>query len=196
MDRLESILRRVSLILSRLGGSMLLASALLVAVEVVLRKSRLVVFSLGTELSSYALAVGSAWAFAHVVFERAHVRVDVVTQRLPATIRAAFDVLAMASLALVGFVLTLGAWNTFMSSYSIGATANTTLATPLAIPQGLWLSGIAWFTFVAAWRTLSAFTALMRHDLAEVVRIAGAPSSIDEADEAAEDAQDRMEARQ
>jgi TRAP-type C4-dicarboxylate transport system permease small subunit len=176
---LETTLRRVSLLLSRVGGSMLLAAALLVAVEVTLRKTRIAVFSLGTELSSYALAIGAAWAFAHVVFERAHVRVDVATQRLPRLPRAVFDVVAMASLAVVGAFLSMGAWNTFHASLLTGTTSNTSLAIPLAIPQGLWLFGIGWFTLIAFYCTLTAAAALACGDLAEVSRIA-APPSVDE----------------
>ncbi|MBO0906096.1 TRAP transporter small permease subunit [Jiella sonneratiae] len=191
---LETTLRQISLVMSRLGGGMLLAAALLVAVEVSLRMSRLVIFSVGTELSSYALAVGAAWSFAHVVFERAHVRVDVVSQRLPPLPRAFFDVLAMASLAVVGFLLTLAAWTTFATTLALDTHSNTTLATPLAVPQGLWVAGIGWFTFIAAYRTATAAAALLRRDLAEVTRIAAPPSAEDEASEAALDARSRMEA--
>jgi len=190
---LETTLRRFSLLLSRIGGGMLLATALLVSAEVLLRKSRIVVFSFGTELSTYALAVGASWAFAHVVFERAHVRVDVVSQRLPNRPRACFDIVAVASLALVGLVLTFGAWGTFASSLSYGTTSNTTLATPLMIPQGMWLFGIAWFTFIAIYRTMGASLAFVRHDLAEVSRIAAPPSAEDKATEVASGARSRAE---
>jgi len=184
---LEARLRRVSLLLSRTGGGMLLAAALLVAVEVTLRKTNIAVFSLGTELSSYALAVGATWAFAHVVFERAHVRVDVATQRLAPLPRAVFDVVAMASLAVFGTFLCMGAWNTFHASLLTGTISNTSMAIPLAIPQGLWLFGIGWFTLIAFYCTLTAAAALARRDLAEVSRIAAPPSVDEEISQAAGD---------
>lgn len=191
---LERVLRSISLALARAGGVLLLATALLVAVEVILRKSQIVVLNLGTELSSYALAIGGTWAFAYVVFERGHVRVDVATQRLPALPRACFDVVAMASLALVGAVLSVGATTTLLTSLQLGASANTTLATPLAIPQGLWVFGLAWFTLIAAYRTVTATAALLRRDLAEVSRIAAPASTAAEAEELAEETLTRLKA--
>ncbi|MFV0334028.1 MAG: TRAP transporter small permease subunit [Tropicimonas sp.] len=182
------IVQGISLIMARLGGGALLAAALLVAVEVVLRKTRIAVFSAGTELSSYALAVAAAWALAYVVFERAHVKVDVVTQRLPEGPRAFLNVLALISLALVGGILSLGAYGTFATSLALGSTSNTTLAVPLFIPQGLWLIGLIWFTFVALWRSWQAGAALIAHDFDTVTDIAVPASAETEAMSAADEA--------
>lgn len=182
------IVQGISLIMARLGGGALLAAALLVAVEVVLRKTRIAVFSAGTELSSYALAVAAAWALAYVVFERAHVKVDVVTQRLPEGPRAFLNVLALVSLALVGGILSLGAYGTFATSLALGSTSNTTLAVPLFIPQGLWLIGLIWFTFVALWRSWQAGAALIAHDFDTVTDIAVPASAETEAMSAADEA--------
>lgn len=182
------IVQGISLIMARLGGGALLAAALLVAVEVVLRKTRIAVFSAGTELSSYALAVAAAWALAYVVFERAHVKVDVVTQRLPEAPRAFLNVLALVSLAMVGLILSLGAYGTFATSLALGSTSNTTLAVPLFIPQGLWLIGLIWFTFVALWRSWQAGAALIAHDFDTVTDIAVPASAETEAMSAADEA--------
>ena len=47
-----------------LGGGALIALSFLVTVEVVLRKVFLIGLSAATELSAYALAVSTAWAYA------------------------------------------------------------------------------------------------------------------------------------
>ena len=185
-------LRSISLLMARIGGGILVATALVVSVEVILRKTGIVTFSVGTELSSYALAIGGTWAFAFVVFERGHVRIDIVSQRLPDWPRAVLNVLATASLAVVGAYLTWSAFSTFRESLRLSATANTTLATPLAIPQGLWAFGLGWFTFVAIYMTAIVLGALMRGDLAKIERSASPAAAAEEADEAAAEARQRL----
>jgi len=188
VSRLERTIAAISLLMARIGGGLLLAVAVLVGVEVVLRKSGLAAFSLGTELSGYALAVGATWSFAYVIFERAHIRIDVLSQRLPDGPQAFVNVFALATLAAVGCVVTATAFETFRTSLQLGAQANTTLATPLALPQGLWAFGLAWFTLVAFYRTFAAAHALVRRDLATVTRIAGPASLAAEVDEAVAEA--------
>lgn len=195
MNGLERIVAAISLLMARVGGSLLLAAALLVAVEVVLRKSGLAVISLGTELSGYALAVSATWSFAYVVFERAHVRIDVLSQRLPEGPRAFVNVLALASLAAVGVVFSTTSFDTFRTSLQLGAHANTTLATPLALPQSLWTFGLAWFTLIAFYRTIVSAAALVRRDLVTVSRIAGPASLAAEVDEAVAETRSGLEPR-
>lgn len=194
MAGLENAIALVSRLMARAGGIMLLAAALLVAAEVLLRYTRVATLSLGTELSTYALAVGTTWALAHVVLERAHVRVDVLTQRLPRLPKAVLDIAALASLFAIGVVLSAGAVEMFQTSLRLSARANTTLGTALALPQGAWTLGLIWFTLVALYRTVVAGIALVRGNFAEVDRIAGAPSIDDEAEEAVAETEQRLAA--
>ena len=189
---LDKVLWQGSLLLARLGGVLLVATALLVSVEVVLRKLGIAAFSVGSELSSYALAISATWAFALVLMVRGHVRIDILTARLPAGPRAFVNVLAVASLAAVGVVLSYSAFGTFMRSFELGAISNTTLATPLWVPQGLWLAGLLWFTLVAAYRTVVLVAALLRGDFATVERLAAPASADDEADSAVSEARERF----
>ena len=189
---LDKVLWQGSLLMARLGGVLLVATALLVSVEVVLRKLGLATFSVGSELSSYALAIAGTWAFALVLMVRGHVRIDILTARLPDAPRAALNVLAVASLAAVGAVLTWSAYGTFMTSLNLRAVSNTTLATPLWLPQGLWLAGLVWFTLVAIYRTGVLVVALVRGDFATVERLAAPASADDEADAAANEARERL----
>lgn len=183
MTRSEKIIGSISRCLARIGGVLLMAAAILVVVEVLCRYTQLLAFSFGTELSTYALAIGATWSLAHAVFERAHVRVDIVCRRFSDLPRAVFDILAMASLVVVGVVLTLGAFEMTLTSVYLSAKANTTLGTPIAIPQGVWTLGLVWFTFVAAYRTVCAATALWRREYAETFRIAASPSQDNEVEE-------------
>ena len=195
MRSIEGTVAGISLWMARIGGICLLGAALLVSVELIGRSSRLFVFSLGTELSSYALALAATWSLAFVVFERAHVRVDFIAQRLPPGPRSVLDVLAMASLAAIGIVLTMGALEMFATSLRLGTRSNTTLGLPLVIPHGAWAFGLAWFTGVAVMRFVQAGLAMVRRDFAEAARIAASPNADDEVEEAIAETEQRLSAQ-
>ena len=158
------------------GGLMMLAAALIIGVEVVLRKIFLVSLGGADEMASYALAIGTVWALSFALIERAHIRVDALYMRLPKRIGAAFDILALVSVLVFTSILTWFAAHVFLTSWSFDATANTPIGTPLWIPQGLWVLGLVVFvltTTVLVWRTSAAFLA---GDIAAVSRIAGTKS--------------------
>ncbi|WP_181408138.1 TRAP transporter small permease subunit [Pararhizobium mangrovi] len=178
--------------MARIGGIGLLGSAVLISIEVCLRSLGVGGLSVGAELASYALALGATWSLAYVVFERGHVRVDVVVMRLSPLWRSILDIVALASLAGVGFALSYGGLGVFETSLRLDAHSNTTLGMPLVLPQGAWLFGLCWFTLVAFVRTLQAATFLVRGDHSHIARIAGTPSADDEIEDVIHDTQGRM----
>ena len=58
------------------GGALVLLAALLIGVDVVLRKFFDASIGGADELAGYALALGAAWALAATLLERAHIRID------------------------------------------------------------------------------------------------------------------------
>ena len=54
-----------------------------------------------TELTGYALAFGIAWALAHTLTTRAHIRIDVLINHLPDRLRYPMHLLSLAALARV-----------------------------------------------------------------------------------------------
>ncbi len=139
-----------------------------------------------TELSGYMLGVGIAWGLAGALDARAHVRIDVLIQRIPPHIRGYLHWLALATLVVfVGFV-TYGAWQTFSESWEFKATDNSLLKTPLVIPQGLWLVGIGVFGLMALLRVLEVMALLPTRDIAAIEILTGPRSYVEEADEALE----------
>src|SRR3712207_5579122 len=94
-----------------------------------------------TEVTGYALAFGISWALAHTLAARAHVRIDVLINHLPAAVRYPMHLLSLAALAVfVGFIA-WGAYGLVDESLLFGATDISLLRTPLWIPQGLWAFG-------------------------------------------------------
>ncbi len=181
-----------SRLLARIGGVLLLVSALLISGEIVARKLLGSSWNVATELSGYALAIGSSFAFADALLSRAHIRVDVLYRKLPRPLRAVLDLLSMASLAFLGVMLAWRIFDVVAESHRLGARENTTLATLLAIPQGLWFLGVAWFALVALWLAIRTGSALLRRDTEAAQHIAGPAGIEEELAEAMADARARL----
>ncbi|MGE0154700.1 MAG: TRAP transporter small permease subunit [Reyranellaceae bacterium] len=167
------------------GGALLLAAAVTVSADVVVRK--LFTLSLGgaDELSGYAFAIGVAWALPFALLQRANIRIDALYAKLPARVAAVLDVLALIALAVFVTVLTRYAWSVVASSWGLNAHSNSQLNMPLWIPQGIWFFGMALFLFTVLLLTLRTALALASGELGRVRQLAGA-RGIDE--ESAEEA--------
>lgn len=181
LDAWISLARRIARPAARAGGLLLLAAAVLVAADVVLRGAFLITLGGADELSGYAFAIATTWGLALVLLDRANVRVDALYVRLPAWLRALLDVVALAALS--GFVALLAhrAGLVLEDTIAFGSRATTPLATPLVIPQSLWLAGFALYLFAAVPLTLRAAIALAAGDVAAVQRLAGARSIAEDA---------------
>ena len=158
------------------AGTLMLAAALLVSVDVLLRKFLLLSVGGADELSGYAFAIGTAWALAFTLLQRANVRVDALYIHLPQAACAVLDLAAMLSLGVFVGLLTWQAWVVLDTSLAFDAHATTPLQTPLWIPQLLWLAGLALFAFTWTPLFLRSLGALIRGDLADVRRLVGARS--------------------
>jgi TRAP-type mannitol/chloroaromatic compound transport system permease small subunit len=194
LDRWIAFSDRIARIAIWIGGSLVLASAFLVSADVLLRKLFLVSFGGADELSGYAFAIGTTWALSFTLLRRANVRVDALYAHLPRALCGVLDLLAI--LALGGFValLTWHAWAALDTSLAFDARATTPLATPLWIPQSLWLAGFVLFMLTIIPLVLRTALALVSGDLGTVRRLAGARTiEEDAADEIAHTADLRRE---
>ena len=180
----SDILEKIAEIPALVCGSLLIAAACLVSVEVVLRK--LFSFSIGgaDELSSYVLALTTAWGFSLAVVHRAHIRIDVLYQKLNMKIRSYLDVIAALSMVMFSGYLAYFCWSVISVTIRRGSTANTPLQTPLIIPQGLWFLGLLVFYLVSLFVLAKAVKALLAKDYAGVNAVAGVRTSDDELEEA------------
>lgn len=167
------------------GGALILASVLLISFDVVARK--LFGFTTGgaDELSSYAFAISTTWALAFATLQRANVRVDVLYQFFPVRISALLDWMALVALGIFMAYLTYYALEIVQTSWTSRSAANTPLATPLWIPQGLWWLGLVWMCITVALMLVRASLALVTGDIALVKAICGVRSTKEEAEEEA-----------
>lgn len=183
MNRIHTILYGISRFSVRIFGAGYLLIAIATTLDVALRN--LVATSIPGvyEIAGYVFAVATTWGFCFVLFERAHVRIDVAYQHFGARIRAIADVLALLSMGVFVTVLSYRAWLTLDDTLLFGARARTTLQTPLWIPQSIWLAGLLFFLLCIAFLLIYTTLLLIRGRLADVSRIAGIPHSVPHAED-------------
>jgi TRAP-type mannitol/chloroaromatic compound transport system permease small subunit len=160
IERLVGRARQMSRYAAWAAGYAVLACAALIGVDIVLRKLFNVSVQGTDEISGYVLVVTFAWTAAWALFRDAHIRIDVVSSRLPPGPRRVFDLVALASLVGVAVLLAWQALGVFGESVRLGSVSNTPLRVPLWLPQGLWLAGLIGFALAAAILLLAR---LIRH---------------------------------
>jgi TRAP-type C4-dicarboxylate transport system permease small subunit len=129
--------------------------------------------------------VGSI-GFAHTLVTRSHTRVDFLISRFSPRVRALLNLLAMLTLAIMAFLCLWRGTNVLAESLDLKATASTPLATPMWMPQALWLAGYVLFAVVAAWAAIDALRLVLRGDVAGLNDRFG-PQTLDEEIEAETD---------
>jgi TRAP-type C4-dicarboxylate transport system permease small subunit len=151
----------------------MLCCAILVSIDVMARKFIGWTIAGSDELSSYAFAISTAWAFSFAFLERSHIRIDAFYNLLPRKVCAALDVVSLLTLLSYIGLLTVESVRVVQTTWSMDAHSNTPMQTPLVIPQGLWLAGLLGFLLVIVLTTLQAFAALFAGNLAKVRSVAG-----------------------
>jgi TRAP-type C4-dicarboxylate transport system permease small subunit len=125
-----------------------LAAALLIGVDVTLRKFFNASIGGADELAGYALAVGTAWSLGAALLDRTHIRIDSLYVRFPRWLRLALDFVGIA--LLLGFfgLIARHGWNVVQQSWVSSSRSQSALQTPTVIPQSIWLVGLALFFLV------------------------------------------------
>lgn len=182
-ERIHGILQRISLYAVWASGAALMISAVIVTVDVLLRKFVGWTMSGSDEVTSYVFAAGTTWAYSYCLLNRSNIRIDAVYNLLPVFARNLLDLLGVFLLLLYIGVLTDRAVVVLQDTIENGSVSNTTLTTPLWIPQLAWLSGLIMFMitliFVAAYATMS----MIKRDSEKVTQIAGILSIEEEIEE-------------
>lgn len=177
LARIHVWLERVSRVAVWIGGAALLICAIMVTGDVILRKLLSITMSGSDEVSGYAFAAGTSWAYSYCLIHRSHVRIDAAYNLFPAWVRALLDALGL--LLLLGYMtyLTDKSIDVFMTSWQRDSVSITTLATPLWIPQLFWLSGLILFVFTLSFLLLYVLVSLALGDVATAQKVAGAMSA-------------------
>ena len=141
-------------------GWWLIALSAITCVEMLGRK--LFGFSLQgvDEIGSYTYGIVGAFGFAYTLITRSHTRVDFLLSRFSPRVQALLNLLAMLTLTALAVLCLWRGLHVVLESVDMKSTAATPLATPMWIPQTIWLAGYALFAAVsllAAWLALQLF---------------------------------------
>ena len=160
----------------------MLAAALLIGVDVTLRKLFDASIGGADELAGYALAIGTAWSLGAALLDRAHIRIDSLYVLFPRWLRLALDFFGIALLlAFFGLIARHG-WSVVQQSWVSGSRSQSALQTPTVLPQSIWLIGLALFfliglallaraaVLVARGRSAAAANAISTRSAAEEVQ--------------------------
>ncbi len=167
------------------AGALLIASVLLICFDVIARKFWGFNTGGADELSSFAFAISTSWALAFATLQRANVRVDVLYQLLPVKVAALLDWLSVVALGVFMVFLTWYAKDVLSASWIQDSAANSTMATPLWIPQGLWFIGLLWMCIVMTLMLARSSYLLVTGDLTTLQDLCGVRSAQEEAEEEA-----------
>lgn len=163
------------------GGGLMFVGAMVVAVDVVLRKLFSVTFGGADELAGYAMAIATTWSFSYVLLMRGNVRVDALYIHLPSKLGIALDLVAVLGLGVFAALLARYGYEVFATSWELGSRSNSELKVPLWVPQGLWLLGLGQLVLTAAVLFVRALTLLLQRNAAEFKRLLGAKTIEEEA---------------
>jgi len=130
------------------SGALVLAAAVLIGVDVTLRKLFNASIGGADELAGYALALGTAWSLGAALLDRAHIRIDSLYTLFPRWLRLSLDFVGIVLLlAFFGLIARHG-WSVLEQSWVSSSRSQSALATPTVIPQSIWLAGLAVFLLV------------------------------------------------
>lgn len=165
------------------GGAMMLFAALMVTFDVLMR--RFFGFTIGgaDEISGYLFAIATSWAFAYVLLNRGHVRIDAIYLLLPRPVCAALDLFALLVFGLFMVLLAEGAWGVLATSYELSGHSTTPLRTPLVWPQSFWFAGLVLFLVAYVLVLVETVIGVFRRDWDRVRAVSGAPSLDEEVKE-------------
>lgn len=158
------------------GGAALLLSAIMVTLDVISRKIFGVTMSGSDEITGYVFAAATTWAYSYCLLTRSNIRIDVLYNQLGVKTRGWLDLLGLTLLTYYVYLLSTNAWSMFQDNWEYNSTAQTTLATPLWIPQVFWISGLFFFLFCLCFMTVYVLTCMVRGNWNTINEIAGVKS--------------------
>jgi TRAP-type C4-dicarboxylate transport system permease small subunit len=192
MDRTMTAVRRFAQWGLWFGGALILLAAVLIGVDVLMRKFLARSIGGADELAGYALAIGTAWGLAAALVDRAHIRIDSLYVLFPQKFRLALDIIAVALLIAFFALMTWHGWGVVQESWTSGSRSQSALETPTVIPQFLWIAGLAAFVVVGVLLLASAFAMMAKGDLRGTARIISTRSAEEEVEDEIRDLKQRQ----
>lgn len=164
MDRLVGAAVAISRTGSLVGGVLLLAAAVVIGIDIVLRATVSRTVGGADELSGLALAIASAWGLSYALLGRAHIRVDTLYGLAGRRMRILLDLLGHAGLLAFSILITWYAWKVLAQTWT-SQTRSIALSVPLVVPQALWFAGLAFLVLTEVLLLAHVLRALAQGDV-------------------------------
>ncbi len=181
---LRRVTTHLATVLAAVAGWNFVACALFVCFDVLARNLARFSSAATVEITGYMLAGGVALALSHTLLERAHIRVDVLVNRLPLRARQWLHAIALLMLAGFACFVAWAAWELVDESALFDAHDNSALRIPMVIPQGIWATGISVFALTCLLLLAETALLLAAGRAAEIDTLLGSRTLQDETREA------------
>lgn len=156
MLRIIDWLKRINNGVAVAAGLVLLACVLLILIDILLRELG-ISFGGSEEISGYVMASVSSWGICYALTAKAHVRIDVIRNKGMAAGRSIFDLIALAATSYVAVYSAYYVMPVVEKTLKRNSLSNTSLETPLIIPQSIWMAGWIWFAITSCVLLVCAF---------------------------------------
>jgi len=173
LDTLAFGLQRLSRLAAIIAGFMVLAAALIVFVDVILRSVADTTLGGADELSGYALAIGTTWAMPYCLLGKFNIRVDTLYRVFSPRLRALLDIFGLLALGGFGLLLTYRGGLVLIETIDRSSRSVGPLSMPQVYPQTLWIIGLTFFTIAFTVTLLRCLVAISAGDIAKVQKIVG-----------------------
>lgn len=183
MERVMVIARRLSQFSLWFGGTLVLLAAILIGIDVLLRKFFQTSIGGADELAGYALAIGTAWSLGAALLDRAHIRIDSLYGFFPRGLRLALDLVGLA--LFIGFfgLIAWRGWSVVEQSWGSASRSHTALETPTVIPQSIWVLGLTILAVVGSVLLVHAFVFIARGEAGAATRMISTRSVTEEVED-------------
>jgi TRAP-type C4-dicarboxylate transport system permease small subunit len=175
------------------GGGLILLAAVLIGIDVLMRKFLNRSIGGADELAGYALAIGTAWGLGAALIDRAHIRIDSLYVLFPRKLRVLLDLAALVLFVAFFALMTWHGFGVVSQSWTSGSRSQSALETPTVFPQTLWIVGLLGFVIVGILLLLHAVSMIARGDLAGAGRAIGTRSAEEEIEDEIRDLKERAE---
>jgi TRAP-type C4-dicarboxylate transport system permease small subunit len=177
MDQVTNGVRRFTHWGLWFGGALILLAAVLIGIDVLMRKFLARSIGGADELAGYALAIGTAWGLGAALIDRAHIRIDSLYVLFPRKLRLLLDLVALVLFVSFFALMTWHGLGVMSQSWTSGSRSQSAIETPTVIPQALWIVGLLGFVIVGILLLLHAVSMILRGDLAGAGRAIGTRSA-------------------
>jgi len=158
-------------------------AAILIGIDVLLRKVFETSIGGADELAGYALALGTAWALGPTLLDRAHIRIDSLYGIFPRWLRLAADLGGL--ILFVGFfgLVAWHGWGVAEQSWVSSSRSHTALETPTVIPQSVWLLGLLMLIVIGVVLLVYALALMARGEIGAATRVISTRSVAEDVEE-------------